>query len=132
MAFCQSDVCQNSSVSYNTFSFSFKTHLSVITHSHSLQSPNRIYLYRIYIGLLRYCRVMDSDSKSEFSDQEAKEGQVQEVVSEDQEELVVDAGVENETLMEDTVLTPQRNNRIECDSEHSRSCSEARSEVDLL
>ena len=41
-------------------------------------------------------------------------------------------GVENETLMEDTVLTPQRNNRIECDSEHSRSCSEARSEVDLL
>ena len=75
---------------------------------------------------------MDSDSESEFSDQEAKEGQVQEVVSEDQEELVVDAGVENETLMEDTVLTSQRNNRIECDSEHSRSCSEARSEVDLL
>ena len=77
---------------------------------------------------------MDSDSESEFSDQEAKEGQVQEVVSEDQEELVVDAGVEDETLMEDTVLTPQRNNQIECDSEHSRSCScsEARSEVDLL
>ena len=77
---------------------------------------------------------MDSDSESEFSDQEAKEDQVQEVVSEDQEERVVDAGVEDETLMEDTVLTPQRNNRIECDSEHSRSCScsEARSEVDLL
>ena len=74
---------------------------------------------------------MDSDSESEFSDQEAKEGQVQEVVSEDQEELVVDAGVGDETLMEDTVLTPQRNNQIECDSEHSRSCSEARSEVDL-
>ena len=35
---------------------------------------------------------------------------------------------------EDTVLTPQRNNQIECDSEHSRSCScsEAHSEVDLL
>ena len=57
---------------------------------------------------------------------------MQEVVSEDQKELVVDAGVENETLMADTVLTPQRNNRIECDSEHSRSCSEARSVVDLL
>ena len=39
---------------------------------------------------------------------EAKEGQVQEVVSEDQEELVVDAGVVDETLIEDTVLTPQR------------------------
>ena len=75
---------------------------------------------------------MDSDSENEFSDQEAKEGQLQEVVSEDQEELVVDAGVEDETLMEDTVLTPQRKNRIECDSEHSRSCSEARSEVDLF
>ena len=57
---------------------------------------------------------------------------MQEVVSEDQEDLVVDAGVEDETLMEDTVLTPQRNNRIECDSKHSRSCSEARLEVDLL
>ena len=34
--------------------------------------------------------------------------------------------------MEDTVLTPQRNNRLECDSEHSGSSSEARSEVDLL
>ena len=101
-------------------------------HSHSLQSPNRIHLYRIYIGLLRYCRVMDSDSESEFSDQKAKEGPVQEVFSKDQQELVVDAGVEDETLMEDTVLTPQRNNRIECDSEHSRSCSEACSEVDLL
>ena len=33
---------------------------------------------------------------------EAKEGQVQEVVSEDQEELVVDAGVGDETLMEDS------------------------------
>ena len=75
---------------------------------------------------------MDTDSESEFSDQEAKEGQVQEVVSEDQEELVVDARVENETLMEDTVLTPQRNNLIECDSGHSRSCSEARSKVELL
>ena len=102
-------------------------------HSHSLQqSPNRIHLYRIYIVLLRYCRVMDSDSESEFSDQEANEGQVQEVVSEDQEELVIDARVEDETLMEDTVLTPQRNNRIECDSKRSRSCSEAHSEVDLL
>ena len=29
------------------------------------ESPNRI-----YTGLLRYCRVMDSDSESEFSDQE--------------------------------------------------------------
>ena len=81
---------------------------------------------------------MDSDSGSEFSDQErlivsnAKEGQVQEVVSEDQEELVVDVGVEDETLMEDTVLTQHRNNRLECDSEHSGSSSEARSEVDLL
>ena len=49
---------------------------------------------------------MDTDSESEFSDQEAKEDQVQEVVSEDQEELVADARVENEILMEDTVLTP--------------------------
>ena len=46
---------------------------------------------------------MGSDSESEFSDQErltvseAKEGQLQEVVSEDQEELVVDAGVGDET-----------------------------------
>ena len=45
--------------------------------SHSLRSPNRI-----YIRLLRYCRVMESDSESEFSYQarlivsEAKEGQV--------------------------------------------------------
>ena len=34
--------------------------------------------------------------------------------------------------MEDTVLTQQRNNLLECDSEHSGSSSEARSEVDLL
>ena len=81
---------------------------------------------------------MDSDSDSECSDQErlilseAKEGQVQEVVNEDQKELVVDAGVGDETLMEDTVPTPQRNKRLECDSEHSRSSSEGCSEVDLL
>ena len=51
---------------------------------------------------------MDTDSESEFSDQEAKEGQVQEVVSEDQEELVVDARVENETLMEDSSDSTER------------------------
>ena len=39
---------------------------------------------------------------------EAKEGQVQEVVSEDKEELVVDVGVGDETLMEDTVLIPHK------------------------
>ena len=62
---------------------------------------------------------------------EAKEGHVQEVVSEDQEELVVDAGVVDETLIEDIVLTPQRNN-LESDSEHSGASSEACLEVDLL
>ena len=78
---------------------------------------------------------MDSDSESEYSDQErltvsqAKEGQVQEVVSEDQQELVVNAGVVDKTLTEDTVLTPQRNN---LESEHSGSNSEARSDCDLL
>ena len=69
---------------------------------------------------------MDSDSESEYSDQErpivseTKEGQVQEVVSEDQEELglVLNAGVVDETLIQDTVLTPQRNN---LESEHSGS-----------
>ena len=42
--------------------------------------------------------------------------------------LVVNAGVVIKTLIEDTVLTPQRSN---LESEHSRSNSEARSEVDL-
>ena len=67
---------------------------------------------------------MDSESESEYSDQErpivseTKESQVQEVVSEDQEELgpVLNAGVADEILIEDTVPTPQRNN---LESEHS-------------
>ena len=49
---------------------------------------------------------------------------MQEVVTEDQEELVVYAGVGDETLIEDTVLTPQRN-CLESDSGHSGSSSEA-------
>ena len=62
---------------------------------------------------------------------EAKEVQVQEVVSGDQEDLMVNAGVVDQTLIEEAVLTPQRKN-LESDSEHSGSSSEARSEVDLL
>ena len=54
-----------------------------------------------------------------------------EVVTEDQEELVADAGVGDETLIEDIVLTSQRNS-LESDSEHSGSSSEARSELYLL
>ena len=53
---------------------------------------------------------MDSDSDNEYLDQErpivseTKEGQVQDVVNKDQEELglVLNAGVVHETLIEDT------------------------------